>query len=54
VRKAGGNAHFAFAFYVTCAIVAVWLPLAIAVVITLMWIYWVIYGIRAAGESRSG
>jgi hypothetical protein len=32
---------------------AVWLPLVTAVVITLMWIYWVIYGLRSASEAHS-
>jgi uncharacterized membrane protein len=53
MRKGSRNAYFAIAFYTTCAIVAVWLPLAIAVVITVMWLYWVIYGIRSVGDSRS-
>jgi uncharacterized membrane protein len=53
VRKNLKNAYFAIAFYTACAIVAVWLPLAIAVVITVMWIYWVIYGLRSAGDARS-
>jgi hypothetical protein len=54
VRKALRNAFFAIAFYTTCAIVAVWQPVAIAAVITVMWIYWVIYGIRSTGESPAG
>ena len=53
VRRGARNAYFAIAFYTTCAIVALWLPLAIAVVITVMWIYWVIYGMRTASDSRS-
>jgi uncharacterized membrane protein len=53
MRKGATSAYFAIAFYTSCAIVAVWLPLAIAVVITLMWLYWVIYGIRSLGDSRS-
>ena len=53
VRKGARNAYFAIAFYTTCAIVAVWLPLAIAVVITVMWLYWVVYGIRSVGDTRS-
>jgi hypothetical protein len=53
VRKGLRNAYFAIAFYTVCAIVAIWQPMAIAVVITLMWIYWVIYGIRSAGAYRS-
>jgi uncharacterized membrane protein len=52
VRKSLRNAYFAIAFYTTCAIVAIWLPMAIAVVITLMWVYWVIYGVRSAGEPQ--
>jgi uncharacterized membrane protein len=53
VRTGLRNAYFAIVFYTTCAIVAVWLPLVAAVVITLMWIYWVIYGLRSAEESHS-
>lgn len=53
VRKGIYNAYGAVAFYTMCAIVAVWLPLPIAVAMTVMWLYWVIYGIRSAGESRA-
>jgi uncharacterized membrane protein len=53
VRRGATNAYFAIVFYTTCAIVAVWLPLAIAAVITVMWLYWVIYGIRSIGDLRS-
>jgi uncharacterized membrane protein len=53
MRSAFRNAWFAIVFYTVCAIVAVWLPLVIAAVITVMWIYWVIYGIRSAGEAHS-
>ena len=53
VRTGLRNAYIAIAYYIACAIVAVWLPLAIAVVITLQWAYWVIYGIRSAGEPAS-
>lgn len=53
VRKGLRNAYFAIVFYTTCAIVAVWLPVAIAVAITIMWVYWVIYGVSSAGESHS-
>jgi len=53
IRQHARNAYFAIAFYTTCAIVAVWLPLAIAVVITAMWLYWVIYGMRSVGAARS-
>jgi uncharacterized membrane protein len=53
LREGTKKAYFAFAFYTTCSIVAVWQPMAIAVIITLMWAYWVIYGIRATSESVS-
>ena len=53
VRKGLKSAYFAIAFYGTCAIVAVWFPLVIAVVITLMWAYWVIFGLRSAGDLHS-
>jgi len=52
VRKGLRNAYFAVAFYTTCSIAALWLPIPIAVVITLMWTYWVLYGLRSAGESQ--
>jgi hypothetical protein len=54
VRKGARNAYVAIAFYTTCAIVAVWLPLVIAMVITVMWLYWLVYGIRSIQDSRSG
>jgi uncharacterized membrane protein len=53
VRKGARSAYFGIAFYTTCAIVAVWLPLAVAVVQTVMWIYWVFYGVRSDSDSRS-
>ena len=53
VRKGLRNAYFAMAFYTTCAIVAIWQPVAIAVVISVMWLYWVIYGIRSAGAAHA-
>ena len=53
MRKGARKAYFAIAFYTACAIVAVWLPLVIAAIITVMWLYWVIYGIRSIGDSPS-
>jgi uncharacterized membrane protein len=52
VRRSARHAYFALAFYTTCAIVAFWLPLATAAVITLVWIYWLVWGIRAGGKPR--
>lgn len=45
-RRALRDSLFALAFYTGCAIVAVWLPLTIAAVITAAWILWLFYGIR--------
>lgn len=53
LRLGAKKSYFAFAFYTVCSIVAVWQPLAIAVIITLMWAYWVIYGVRASIETES-
>src|SRR5262245_44593946 len=53
MRMALRNAWFAIVFYTTCAIVAVWLPVVVAAVITVMWVYWVIYGIRSTGEAHA-
>ena len=53
VRSNARNSHFAVAFYLACTIVAFWLPLAIAAVITVMWIYWLIYGIRTLSDPHS-
>ena len=46
-RKFG---YFAFALYTLCAIIAIWFPLAIAIVTTLTWIFWLIWGIRFKHE----
>lgn len=52
VRKGIRSATFAVVFYTACAIAAGWQPLAVAVVQTVMWMYWVIYGLRSAGDAR--
>jgi TMEM175 potassium channel family protein len=49
-RKSHRDSYFAFLFYTACAIGAVWLPLTIAVVITLSWIVWLIEGIKLRSE----
>lgn len=40
------NAYFAFAFYSLLSIVALWFPLAIAIVTTMSWIFWLMLGVR--------
>ena len=49
IRRANRDSMFAFAFYTACAIVAVWLPTAIAMVITATWIIWLVYGLKIRG-----
>jgi uncharacterized membrane protein len=39
------NGYFALALYALCAVVAVWFPLAIAIVTSATWVYWLIWGI---------
>jgi len=41
---------YALVTYSLCAILAIWYPLVIAVITTLIWIYWLIYGIRLKEE----
>ena len=53
IRRDAKKSYYAFAFYTACAIVAVWLPLPIAAIITVMWLFWVIYGVRASREASS-
>lgn len=45
MRDSGKFGYFAFAVYSLCAIIAFWFPLAIAIITTLIWILWLIWGI---------
>jgi TMEM175 potassium channel family protein len=45
-RVSRRNGYFAFALYTVCTIVAFRFPLAIAIITSLVWIYWLVYGIR--------
>jgi uncharacterized membrane protein len=49
-RKSGKFAYFAFTLYSFCAIMAIWFPLPIAILTTLTWIYWLIWGTRVKHE----
>jgi uncharacterized membrane protein len=42
--------YFAFVLYSLCAIIAIWVPHAIAIVTLLTWIFWLIWGIRVNHE----
>jgi uncharacterized membrane protein len=45
IRESGKYGYFAFAIYSLCAIIALWFPLTIAIITTLIWIYWLLWGI---------
>ena len=44
------NGYFAFIIYSLFAIIALWFPLTIAIITTLTWIYWLIFGINSKYE----
>ena len=51
IRRNGTFGYYALALYSLCAIVAIWFPLAIAVVTTIIWIFWLVYGITMKHEG---
>jgi hypothetical protein len=50
-RKFG---YFAFALYSLCAIIAFWLPLVIAIITIVSWIFWLAYGLVSGAGNRMG
>jgi uncharacterized membrane protein len=51
IRQNGNYAYFAFILYSICATIAFWFPLTIAIVTTIIWIFWLIVGINIKHES---
>ena len=51
IRKNGQFGYFAFVLYSLCAIIAIWFPLAIAIITTITWIFWLIHGINIKHEE---
>jgi len=47
VRDAHRNGYFALVAYALLAVIAVWFPLAIAIVTTMLWAYWLTFSLRA-------
>ena len=47
VRDAHRNGYFALVTYSLLAVIAVWFPLAIAIVTTMLWAYWLTFSLRA-------
>ncbi len=44
------NGYFAFVFYATLAVLALWMPLAVAIATLVSWIVWLIIGIRLKAD----
>ena len=47
VRDAHRNGYFALVAYSLLALIAVWFPLAIAILTTMLWAYWLTFSLRA-------
>jgi uncharacterized membrane protein len=47
VRDAHRRGYFAFVVYALLALIAVWFPLAVVIVTTMLWAYWLTYSLRA-------
>ena len=46
MRENRRNGYFAFVAYALLALIAFWFPLAIAIVTTMLWAYWLVLGLR--------
>jgi hypothetical protein len=46
IRKNSRFGYFAFTLYSICAITAIWFPLTIAMITTISWIFWLVWGIK--------
>jgi uncharacterized membrane protein len=47
VRDGHRNGYFAVVIYSLLALIAVWFPLTIAIVTTMLWAYWLVFSLRA-------
>jgi uncharacterized membrane protein len=50
MRENHKYSYFAFTIYTICAVTAIWFPLTIAIIISLIWIIWLIVGINLRSE----
>ena len=53
IRANGKFGYFAFTLYTLCTIAAFWFPLTIAMITTVTWIFWLIYGINIKHEEMN-
>jgi len=50
LRAKGAYGYYALALYTVCGIAAFWLPRTVAVVMSLIWILWLVLALRAVEE----
>ena len=53
IRESHRNGYFAAVFYALLAVAAVWVPLAVAIITTLSWTFWLVLSIRVKRGIRS-
>ncbi len=46
IRRNNRYGYFALALYSLCAVLAVWFPVVIAIITTIIWMFWLVAGIR--------
>ena len=51
MRNNRRNGYFAFVVYSLLALIAFWFPLSIFIVTTLLWAYWLAFGVRAGSVA---
>lgn len=51
IRQTGTFGTLAFLLYAGCAIGAIWFPLLMAIITTITWLFWLVYGIRLKHEE---
>ena len=51
IRSSKQYSYFAFILYTLCTILAYWFPLAMAIVVTATWIFWLVWGMTIRQEE---
>jgi hypothetical protein len=46
IRRNGREGAYALVIYIVCALVAVWYPLAVVIITCLIWLYWLLLGLK--------
>jgi uncharacterized membrane protein len=50
IRRNRQFGYFAFTLYTVCSILAIWFPFTIALITTISWIFWLVYGITIKND----